>query len=76
MGTGSVTGVSGTPGTEPGHQKAFTKNPVTIVQPKKWSALSGEFVFPTRNGGISQEERGHGQGRRARYRWNQMQSLK
>ena len=65
MGTGSGTSASDTALTVSGCQNVSDKNHATIVQPRKWSAPLLAFGFPTRNGRIDQEERGHGLRRRA-----------
>ena len=54
-GTGFATDVRDTCSTACGCQKGCIKNPVTTVQPRRWSAPSPGFGFPTGNGGISQE---------------------
>ena len=51
-----------------GHLKASNRKAVTTVWPKRWPAQSEEFRFPTGNGGISLEQRGHSQRRRAGWR--------
>ena len=76
MGTGFVTSVRDMCSTACGCQKGTGRSPATTVQPRRWSALSGAFRFPTGNGGIGQEEKGHGQRRRGRWRWSQRLSQK
>src|SRR5882724_1091306 len=65
-GEGPVTGAFGTGLTASGDRKVFARNPVTNVRHRRLSAQSPGCEFPIGNGGIAQEPKDHGPGRKAR----------